>query len=69
MAGYWPSSFFFFVFLVFFFLRFYGLRRVMTGSSVPEPKYWENIYFTVDLKFIFHFLSSSLLPTVRGGNE
>ena len=39
------------------------------GSSVPEPKYWENIYFTVDLKFIFHFLSSSLLPAVRGENE
>ena len=39
-----------------------------TGSSVPEPKYRENIYTTVDLKFSFHFLSSSLLPAVRGEN-
>ena len=41
----------------------------MMGLSVPEPKYWENIYFTVDLKFIFYFLSSSLLPAVGGENE
>ena len=44
-------------------------QPLMTGSSVPEPKYWENIYFTVDLMFIFHLLLSSLLPTVRGENE
>ena len=41
----------------------------MTGSSVSGPKYWENLYFTVDLKFIFHFLSSSLLPVPSTGTS
>ena len=41
----------------------------MTGSSVTRMKYWENIYSTVDLKFLFYFLCSSLLPAVRGENE
>ena len=44
-------------------------KPVKTGSSVPKPKYWENIYSTVDIKFLFHFLSSSLLLTVGGENE
>ena len=48
---------------------FFFLSPLKTGSSVPEPKYREKIYTTVNLKFLFNFLSSFLLPVVRGGNE
>ena len=48
---------------------FFFFQPPMTGSSVTRMKYWENIYSTVDLKFLFYFLCSSLLPTVRGESE
>ena len=61
MAGYWPSSFFFFAFL--------WTETGYDGFISSRTEILGKIYFTVDLKLIFHFLSSSLLPTVRGGNE
>ena len=71
MTGYWSSSFnaFLWTETLSRSVKTQTKNEVNIQPSWPNKLCQENIYSTVDLKFLFHFLSSSLLPAVRGENE